>query len=288
MFGIGTISRTLLTTALVAILFSAGGCTDYYQLQSDNRMLSERLQKCNDRNTQLESLHKQLNVQLEENKSLLTEKDERIATLEDDKKNLEDTIGIMRDKTRQIAGKPRIVIRNNALPDTLNKELKAFAASHAHIAQFDETNGMIKLKSDLTFPPGSDRVTSNAAETLKQLAGILNSPEASEFSLYIAGHTDDMPISRPATRQRHPTNWYLSVHRAVGVQKELSSGGLDDSRMCVMGFSKYHPIVPNRPGNRGNRLNRRVELWIVPKGAFLTDETSASPAEVEEKEPAGS
>jgi flagellar motor protein MotB len=37
-----------------------------------------------------------------------------------------------------------------------------------------------------------------------------------------------------------------------------------------MGFGEYHPVAPNKPGKKGNQANRRVEIWIVPPGSFLT------------------
>jgi len=34
----------------------------------------------------------------------------------------------------------------------------------------------------------------------------------------------------------------------------------------VRGFGEFRPIVPNRAGKKGNPLNRRVEIYIIPKG----------------------
>jgi len=85
-----------------------------------------------------------------------------------------------------------------------------------------------------------------------------------------------MPIRRPQTKRTHPDNWYLSVHRAVAVQKELARAGLAPARIGTMGFSEYHPVEPNAPGNKGNGANRRVEIWIVPPGRFLTQPTTVA------------
>ncbi len=285
---ISTFCKAISAAALIAGVLSSIGC-NVEKLKSQNRMLAERNQKLADENRSLESRCNQLGSELQTKNRLLDQSRSEIAALEGKNDKLGETISELRDKVKDIASKRRpIVIKKNALPDTLNRELKAFAGKHPGIAEFDEENGMVKLKSDLTFPPGGAAVTGEAAKTLNQLVDILNGPGASAFSLYVAGHTDDMRIAKPQTKRRHPTNWYLSVHRAVGVQNQLVDAGMDPARICVMGFSKYHPVAPNKPGNGGNKLNRRVELWIVPSGAFLTGEAATISEEATDEEPIGS
>jgi len=159
------------------------------------------------------------------------------------------------------------------LPPTLDKALRDFAAAHPELLTYLPKYGMIKLNADLTFEKGSDdlsTLSAQAKEALKKFVEIINSDAAAKFNVYIAGHTDDIPIAKPETKRRHPTNWYLSVHRAVSVLKELGRDGLTDSRMGAMGFGEYHPVAPNAPGNKGNVANRRVEIWIVSPERFLT------------------
>ena len=54
------------------------------------------------------------------------------------------------------------------------------------------------------------------------------------------------------------------------VEKVLTDAGVDSARVAVMGFGQYQPIEPNAAGNKGNAANRRVEIWLVPKGQFVT------------------
>jgi hypothetical protein len=42
----------------------------------------------------------------------------------------------------------------------------------------------------------------------------------------------------------------------------LSEDGVAEGRMGVMGYSKYRPISDNKA------KNRRVEIYLVPKGAI--------------------
>lgn len=155
-----------------------------------------------------------------------------------------------------------------ALPAKVHTALRALAAANPDLMEYLPKHGMVKMKSDLSFSLGSAEVKANASAALGKLAAILQSPAAAKLRVYIAGHTDDVPIR--ASHRQHPTNWYLSAHRAIGVQKVLVRAGLDPSRIGVMGFGEYHPVAPNKPGNKGNPANRRVEIWIIPPGRFLT------------------
>ena len=92
----------------------------------------------------------------------------------------------------------------------------------------------------------------------------MDSAEAKQFDIVIVGHTDDVPIKRPATLAKHPTNWHLSVHRAIGVMKVLSGSGIASDRMAVKGYGEFQPLEPNKPNKGGNPVNRRVEIFILP------------------------
>lgn len=149
-----------------------------------------------------------------------------------------------------------------ALPAEVSTLLEEFAEKEDMVT-FDASKGIVKFKSDLLFKSGSDAVLPPAAAAIKSLSTILNTKEATELDIIIAGHTDDQPIVY--AKANHPTNWHLSVHRAIAVLKIMSANNVAQKRMSVRGFGELRPIVPNDPG-KGNPQNRRVELYIVPKG----------------------
>ena len=152
------------------------------------------------------------------------------------------------------------------LPPEMNIMLQEFAKS-SDMIDFDESTGMLKFKSDLLFSPGSDQVNASAAEAIKTLAGIMNSAEGKQFDIVVVGHTDDVPIKKPSTLQKHPTNWHLSVHRAISVEQMLTREGITPERLAVKGYGEYRPIAPNKPNKGGNEANRRVEIFIIPGNA---------------------
>ena len=94
----------------------------------------------------------------------------------------------------------------------------------------------------------------------------MNSEEGKKFDIVVAGHTDDIPIKKPATLVAHPTNWHLSVHRAIAVLKVMEGTNVSSKRLSARGFGEYRPVVPNKPNKAGNPQNRRVEIYIVPEG----------------------
>ncbi|MBN1844652.1 MAG: OmpA family protein [Sedimentisphaerales bacterium] len=156
---------------------------------------------------------------------------------------------------------------NVPLPPELNTALQDWARQAGpDVVEFDEKSGIVRFKSDLLFEKGEDKVQQEFQPRLEQLAQILQSPTAQGFDALIVGHTDDIPIEKPSTLAQHPTNWHLSAHRAIAVEKILAASGLVPTRIAVMGMGQYRPIVPNAPGNKGNPQNRRVEIYIVPAG----------------------
>ncbi|UCF00306.1 MAG: OmpA family protein [Planctomycetota bacterium] len=151
------------------------------------------------------------------------------------------------------------------LPVELSTMLEDFAKGQEMVT-YDSSRGIVKFKSDLLFERGSDKVASAAVKSIGELCTILNSEQGKKFDIIIAGHTDDLRISRPATRERHPTNWHLSAHRAISVLDIMTNNKITSERMSIRGFGEFRPIVPNKPNKKGEPQNRRVEIYIVPQG----------------------
>lgn len=148
------------------------------------------------------------------------------------------------------------------LPAELEEALDHLAAAYPDLLTFDADRGLLRFSSDFSFDSGSAELTPEAAATLATLADILVAEPADAFELRLVGHTDNVPVERPATLRKHPTNVHLSVHRAIAVRAELVAAGVEPERIQVAGYGEFRPIVPNGP--KGARENRRVELLLVP------------------------
>lgn len=181
---------------------------------------------------------------------------QKIAALEED---------LVKKKALIASMQQQLLYGGMQLPVELSTMLEDFAKD-SEMVTYDSSRGIVKFKSDLLFEKGSDRVAPSAASAVKSLCGILNSEQGKKFDIIIAGHTDDMRIGKPQTRAKHPTNWHLSAHRAISVLNVMAKSNVASGRMSVRGFGQYRPIAPNRPNKKGNPQNRRVEIYIVPKG----------------------
>lgn len=266
-------SRITLLVLCAAMIFITVGCPqEVDRLKAENRTLSERLEKTEKNLNEVAVERDRLRGDIASVKEELAGKDQEIAAVEQQKKQLEDALRELKALNDKLINRPTFM--PGKLPGEVDAALQKFAEENPEIATFDSANGMVKLKSDLTFAPGSASINPDVEAKLKKLVTILNTGEAKKFCVYVAGHTDDMPIGRPDTKRRHPDNWYLSAHRAIGVEKALIASGLMPARIAVIGFSEYHPIEKNKAGKKGNKVNRRVELWIVPPGSFLTEAAS--------------
>lgn len=146
------------------------------------------------------------------------------------------------------------------LPAELDRQLKDFASRYPDSVEYDAERGAVRWKSDLTFAKGSDDVQPDAAASLRSFADVVNSGSASGFEIIVVGHTDNLRIG-PVTGREHPTNWHLSVHRAIAVMDVLAGAGVPQQRMGVMGYGEYRPRVDNTRG--GSEENRRVEIYLV-------------------------
>ena len=150
-----------------------------------------------------------------------------------------------------------------ALPAVLTSELTAFANENADLVDFDAQKGIVKFKSDVTFASGDATLKPEAKQVIDRFSKILNSNSARNYELFVAGHTDNKPVSNPVTIKNHPNNWYLSSHRAISVGNELMKSGVTARRIGVVGYADQRPIASNdTPAGRAQ--NRRVEITLQP------------------------
>ena len=119
--------------------------------------------------------------------------------------------------------------------------------------------GTINIAGDVMFASGSANCTAKAKTILKKIAPMLKN-EFKEAYIRIEGHTDNQPIK--TVKDKYPTNWHLSMARAISVLIELEKLGVPNKKMYAAGYGEYKPRVPNNPKG-GTKANRRVEIAIV-------------------------
>lgn len=120
----------------------------------------------------------------------------------------------------------------------------------------DARGVVVHLAEELLFPSGSATLKGASLQRLDLLGAVL---KTLPNEIRIEGHTDDVPINTAA----FPSNWHLSVSRAMSVGEYLMGRiTLDPERVTIVGYSQYKPLVSNStPENRAK--NRRVDIVIV-------------------------
>ena len=240
------------------LVITITGCVSqeqYNDMKAQNRIQQERMAEIEGQLQVTNLTLGQTRNQLEICTGDALIKDEQVAAFEEDREKKKTLIARMQQQ---------LLHGGVTLPIELNMLLEDFAKG-SDMVTFDQSRGVLKFKSDFLFALGSDNVTPEAAEAVKALCGIMNSEEGKSFNAIIAGHTDDVPIGKPSTRAKHPTNWHLSVHRSIAVLNIMTGNGVAPKRLSVKGFGQYRPVAPN-VAKKGNPANRRVEIFIVPSG----------------------
>jgi chemotaxis protein MotB len=267
--------RRVASIAAIAMLCAGSGCVQqdkYEDTVLGNRALKEQLVAAErDRDTANANVS-ELQGQLAQARAVNTDLETQITGLNADLDAQARKYDELLTRVSQLEFGP--------LPMELEMALEDLAAAYPDLLTFDANRGLIRFSSDLTFDLGSAALKPDAAATITTLADILNSPEAAPFELRLIGHTDNVPVERPRTKQLHPTNVHLSVHRAISVRDALVEAAVEPARIQVAGYGEFRPIVPN--GAKGAAENRRVELVLVP---MKTGMSSRAPA-AEEPPPA--
>ena len=252
------ISVLFLTCTCLILLTGCNSEVDNLKIQNSTQQkriagLESELQTAK---LKLEQLQRQLETAEGRGGVEVSALQQKVAALEEDIAKKKELIATMQKQ---------LLYGGASLPVELTTMLEDFAKGKEMI-EYDSSRGIVKFKSDLLFEPGSDVLASSAGEVIKGLCQILNSELGKDYDVIIAGHTDDVRIGKPDTRAKHPTNWHLSAHRAIAVLNMMSGEGISSDRMSIRGFGEFRPIAPNAPNQKGNPQNRRVEIYIVPKG----------------------
>jgi chemotaxis protein MotB len=114
---------------------------------------------------------------------------------------------------------------------------------------------LISLSERLIFQEGQVDLPPEAYPVLDTIVEMLR-PINNRVRL--TGHTNNIPSNNPA----YPTNWELSLGRALSVARYLMNAGIAPERFMVSGSGEYDPLFPNDTPQH-LELNARVEIVIV-------------------------
>lgn len=142
--------------------------------------------------------------------------------------------------------------------DKISQELESAFATQIRLGsvELEQLPDQIRLRlqDHLLFESGKADLLPESILILDSLAKIFASIEK---RIIVEGHTDNIPIST----FRYPSNWHLSVDRAVTVAYYLLQKGVPERYLAVCGYADQRPIAPNDTPE-GRTRNRRVEIVI--------------------------
>lgn len=272
-------ARKLSWVAVAALSFALTGCvtsTDKYTaVKLENERLSAQLGEAQSQARAAEAQRDTLKNQLA---AIMEGGNSQIALIDNQSKQ----ISTLQAQLAEINAKYEKALNNQGSPildPALNNALDAFAKQNPELVDFDSARGIVKFKTDFTFATGSDALTDKAKQAITRFASILNSQAASAYELMVAGHTDNTPVVNPATKAKHPDNWYLSSHRAIAVGDELIKHQVNPQRVAVVGYADQRPIASNGT-TEGKAQNRRVEVLILPSTVRGSVAKSGTPTKV--------
>ncbi len=115
----------------------------------------------------------------------------------------------------------------------------------------------ISLPSDLIFGLGQANLNPDARKAMIELGEALRSIDN---AVMVVGHSDLSPISG----RRYPTNWELSLVRAMSISKLIKSGGYQgEIEAYGNGSSRFGELDDSIPLDQRYHLARRVDVIIL-------------------------
>jgi outer membrane protein OmpA-like peptidoglycan-associated protein len=127
------------------------------------------------------------------------------------------------------------------------------AAGVIRVEKLPDDQLLVGMTGETSFEVDSDRVKPSFDSTMDKIAGIVNKYGKTE--LKVAGYTDSTGSAQH--------NQSLSERRAGAVRSYLEQDGVAPPRIHAAGYGMSNPVASN-DNEAGRRLNRRVDITIVP------------------------
>lgn len=140
------------------------------------------------------------------------------------------------------------------------KKVKEYVEEHGLEAQVsvkaDARGVVIDIKESVLFDLGKADIKPESKVLLDKLALLI---EEIDKDIVVEGHTDNLPINT----YQFPTNWELSVVRAVNVLRYfVEEKDVDPLRISATGYGEYRPLEYNDT-TEGRAANRRVNILLL-------------------------
>ena len=180
-----------------------------------------------------------LTENLELNRALLTELEEKEQALAKESARLEQLQEDLEERSQRVAELEGIIAAKDAqmtaLKDAISAALTNFEGNGLTIEQRDG-KVYVSMENKLLFESGSWAVNTRGREAVVQLGKVL--AENPEIAVLIEGHTDSVGSDS--------LNMKLSKDRAESVENYLQANGIADERLSHKGFGEDRPLDSNK------------------------------------------
>jgi chemotaxis protein MotB len=168
------------------------------------------------------------------------------------------TSGSLAELMSQAGGQPAPEAEGEEV-QAIEETLAEFAAAPGVNVRYSKQGAHISFEDGLFFNFGKADINSSGFALLDKMAVLIHNMPG---SVRVEGHTDNVPIHT----RRFPSNWELSIARAVSVVKYFAEvGKINPARLSAVGYGESRPLAPNdSPDHRAK--NRRVEIVLVMEG----------------------
>jgi len=146
---------------------------------------------------------------------------------------------------------------SSPLPDKLIDQIRQLMGDDLDIQVTSTPQGTrLSFEDQVLFDFGRADINPAGYQMLNQIAKAIKNVSK---PVRVEGHTDNVPIQT----RRFPSNWELSVARAVNVVKYFAEvGKIDPHRLSAVGYGESRPVVANDTASNRAK-NRRVEILLL-------------------------
>ncbi|MCY1081245.1 OmpA family protein [Archangium lansingense] len=247
-----------LVTATVVLLAGVAGYFGFgaYSVQKERAEAAEKAAA--DARAQTESTEQARKALEEKLSGQLAAKDQKLTALEDERTRL----STEREQLQQaVQEKDAELARLKATYEDIEQKLKAEISDGEIRLSQAEGRIQVDLVDKILFDSGEASLSQRGTEVLARLGAVLAKVE--NRSILVSGHTDDAPPSQRLAAT-FPTNWELSVARAVNVVRFLGEkASVPASKLVAAGHSDTKPVASNAT-TKGRARNRRIEILLIP------------------------
>ncbi len=204
-----------------------------------------------------------LSENLELNRNLLTQLEEKEKALAKESARLEQLQLDLEERSQRVAELEGIIAAKDAqmtaLKDAISAALTNFEGNGLTVEQRDG-KVYVSMENKLLFESGSWAVNTRGREAVVQLGNVL--AENPEIAVLIEGHTDNVAYSANGNISN---NWDLSTKRATAIVGILTENNkIEKENLTAAGRGEFSPIATNSTSD-GRSKNRRIEVILTPK-----------------------